>query len=195
MILLADVLTADAGPSPSWPIVASTGAILALLAATLWQGREIVALREAVKKLQEPPIPPSSTGTAGRKSKPMFTGLYAEKVPGALDGLGRLPAAPAMCLAGLLAVAALGVGLLGGTRAAETDTASRAQLDSMRTQLDTLSGRVRTMNDSPQLVAFTTPKPAPVATKPAAARRVASRSVTIPAAPQILPAPILPGAP
>jgi len=178
----------------SWPAIASTGATLALLTVTFWQAREISSLRDAVKQLQEPPPPPPPAG-AGRTSKPMFAGLYAEEKPGALAGLSSVPGARVMAVAGVLAVAALGLGLLGGSGVRADEMTSRGQLDSMRLQLDSVSARLQSLGDTLRLVAAPVPKPTPSASKPAAVQRVASRPTAVPAAPQILPAPTLPGTP
>jgi hypothetical protein len=196
MILLADVLAVEAGPGPSWPVLVSAGATLALLAAAFRQARELAALRDAVKQLQEPPPPPAPpAGPTGRGSKPMFAGLYAAKEPSALEGLSGVPGAPLMAVAGLLVLVALGLGLAGGSKAPSADMTARAELTSLRTELDSVSGMVRNLGDSLRLAAAPAPKSAPVAPKSAAVRRVASRPSAIPAAPQILPAPSLPGTP
>jgi hypothetical protein len=196
MILLADVLAAEAASGPSWPMLVSTGATLAVLVAVLWQARELAALRHSVKQLQEPPPPPAPPASpGGRASKPMFAGLYAEKEPSALDGLIRVPGAPLLAIAGLLVLAALGLGLAGGSTTPGVNLASRAELDTLRATLDSVSGRVRLLGDSLQLVAAPAPRPAAVVARTTPERRVASRPTTIPAAPQILPAPSLPGTP
>ena len=90
MILLADVLAVEAGPGPSWPVLVSTGATLALLVATFWQARALAALRDAVKKLQEPPPVAPPAGTTGRGSKPMFAGLYWRVDPAGRTEVARL---------------------------------------------------------------------------------------------------------
>lgn len=196
MILLADVLAVEAVSGPSWPVLISTGATLALLVAALWQARELAALRDAVKKLQEPPPPPAPpAGTNGRRSKPMFAGLYAEQEPSALEGLSRVPGAPLMAVAGLLVLVGLGLGLFGGNNARSVGMASKVELDSLRAGLDSVSGMIRNLSDTLRLVTAPAPKPAPVAAKAATARRLASRPSVIPAAPKILPAPSLPGTP
>lgn len=196
MILLADVLAAEAASGPSWPVLASTGATLAVLVALTWQARELTVLRDAVKQLQEPPPPPAPpAGPGGRASKPMFSGLYAEKKPSALEALGRIPGAPLMAVAGLLVLIALGLGLAGDSKTPGVNLASRAELDTLRATIDSVSGRVRSLGDSLQLVAAPASRPAAVVARSTPERKVASRPTTIPAAPQILPAPSLPGTP
>ncbi len=195
MILLADVLAAEAASGPSWPVLASTGATLAVLVALIWQARELTVLRDAVKQLQEPPPPAPPTGPGGRASKPMFSGLYAQKEPSALEALGRIPGAPLMAIAGLLVLVALGLGFAGGSKTPGVNLASRAELDTLRATIDSVSGRVRSLGDSLQLVAAPAPRPAAVVARPTPERKVASRPTTIPAAPQILPAPSLPATP
>lgn len=194
MIMLTEVLAATPESGRSWPLIASTGAVVALLAVALWQGRELRSLRDAVTKLQEPPEPAPQVRT-GRITKPMFTGLYAEPAPSPLSGLGALPGAPLLVVAAVLAAVALALGSPGGGPAQALELASRAQVDSLQAQLDSVSGRVRILGDSLQLAAAPAPRAASAVAKSGAERRMASRRSVIPPAPQILPAPAFPGTP
>ncbi len=192
MILLADPLAADSGPGLPWSLIASTGALLALLAAAFWQGREIAALREAVKRLQEPPPPPV---VPARSSKPMFAGLYAEPAPGPLEGLNRIPGGPGFVAAGVLALLALVLALTTTGSGAAT-SGNQVALDSVRSRVDSVAGVVRLLGDSLRLVTTAATKPVPAASTPSPVQRVATRrNSTAPVPSQILPPPPLPGAP
>ncbi len=162
-------------------------AILAAVAALGLQARAISALRASIEEMKEAQRPaPAPTLRPGRPSAPTFGGMY-EARPNPVAQLSGIPGGAPLVVAGLIGLAGLLVALM-GSGAAATPAADPAPIAGLQQRLDSLTGAVRTMQDSLRL--FRSAPPA-IASRQAPARRETQQAAVIPPPPAILPAPAL----
>lgn len=162
-------------------------AILAAVAALGLQARTIAAMRASVEELKEaqrPAAPPPPAARSGRPSAPTFGGMY-EARPNPLAQLGGLPGGAPLAVAGLLGLAGVILALT-GSKAVATPAADPAPIAGLQQRMDSLTGEVRTLQDSLRLLRSAPPT---TASRQAPARRETQRAAVVPPPPAILPAP------
>ena len=194
MLLIA--LAGTPGPTLSpLLLLAAAGAVGTVGWATLMVAKSLAKLRselEEYKESQRPAPPPPPPGRPGRPSAPTFGGLY-EARPSAMAGLGEHPWTLPLLAGGACTVVALLLGFTSRPAAPEGPDAAQ-EVAAVRAALDSVSGRVKTLEDSLQTLR-TAYASAAAPARTTLAARTPRRSAEIPPAPVIPPAPAIRPAP
>ena len=175
-----------------WLVLAAAGAAIAVGVAWTLQALELRSLRQQLEDLKRPPQPvPASTAKPGRASGKLMNRLYPER-PARFAGFAEIPGGRALAAAVLFTLLAFGLGLARAGGASPSAAAVNPQLAELRGGLDSVSARMRQLDDSVAALrqrALVAPHVAPGSTRPASAgKRPASRLATSPT-PAIAPAP------
>src|SRR5262245_39531455 len=133
---------------PLAALLAAAAAIVAVLAACAMAASTIGEMRRELDEIKArpwpaPPQEPSSRHTPAR----MMKAIYPEP-EGGLGALTDLPGGPALAVAGVLALASAGLGLLGSSAASRDAAGHVAEVATLRGALDSTRARVQILSDS-----------------------------------------------
>src|SRR5262245_28574488 len=133
---------------PLAALLAAAAAIVAVLAACATAASTIGELRRELDEIKArpgptPPQEPSARHTPARMTK----AIYAEP-EGGLGSLTDLPGGPALAVAGVLALASVGIGVVGSSSASRDAEAHVAEVATLRGALDSTRARVQILSDS-----------------------------------------------
>ena len=196
MLLSTDSVSVHPGPGGTLALVASIGAVVALLIACAMQARALASLRD---KLEEPEPADRARADApdqesGRRPGVRFGGLYEERAD-LLAPLRNLPGAPSLAVAALCAVVALVLAAASRGSPPRPDPAAREEVAALRAALDSVSRRVGQLSDLVRgaRLSDVSPGRAPQPARHPPARRQVVTSA--PAQPKAAPGPEIPPGP
>ncbi len=191
MLLPADSVSVHPGPGGTPALVASIGAIVALLIACAMQARALASLRAKLEESSSTDRAQSAVPThqTGRRPGVRFGGLYEERAD-PLQPLRGLPGGPGLAIAALCAVAALVLAAVSRGPTPPPNPVSREEVIALRAALDSVSRRLGELGDSVRLTRLSAapsvrpPNPARIAT---AKRPKPSPAPVIPPGPALVP--------